>query len=70
VGVCDAGGAGGLAQAQVFAPWLGWRVPRGSNGLVCSAEEVAAVRQAMGPEALLVVPGIRARARRRATRAG
>jgi len=31
----------------------------GITGLVCSAEEVAAVRQAMGPEALLVVPGIR-----------
>jgi orotidine-5'-phosphate decarboxylase len=31
----------------------------GINGLVCSAEEVAAVREAMGPDALLVVPGIR-----------
>jgi orotidine-5'-phosphate decarboxylase len=31
----------------------------GIGGLVCSAEEVAAVRQAMGPEMLLVVPGIR-----------
>jgi orotidine-5'-phosphate decarboxylase len=31
----------------------------GINGLVCSAEEVAAVRQAMGPGARLVVPGIR-----------
>jgi orotidine-5'-phosphate decarboxylase len=31
----------------------------GINGLVCSAEEVSAVREAMGPEALLVVPGIR-----------
>jgi orotidine-5'-phosphate decarboxylase len=31
----------------------------GIDGLVCSAEEVAAVRQAMGPDALLVVPGIR-----------
>jgi orotidine-5'-phosphate decarboxylase len=31
----------------------------GINGLVCSAEEVAAVRQEMGPGALLVVPGIR-----------
>jgi orotidine-5'-phosphate decarboxylase len=31
----------------------------GINGLVCSAQEVAAVREAMGPEALLVVPGIR-----------
>jgi orotidine-5'-phosphate decarboxylase len=31
----------------------------GINGLVCSAEEVAAVREVMGPDALLVVPGIR-----------
>jgi orotidine-5'-phosphate decarboxylase len=31
----------------------------GIDGLVCSAEEVAAVRAAMGPQALLVVPGIR-----------
>jgi orotidine-5'-phosphate decarboxylase len=31
----------------------------GIEGLVCSAEEVAAVREAMGPDALLVVPGIR-----------
>jgi orotidine-5'-phosphate decarboxylase len=31
----------------------------GIDGLVCSAEEVAAVRSAMGPEMLLVVPGIR-----------
>jgi orotidine-5'-phosphate decarboxylase len=31
----------------------------GIDGLVCSAEEVAAVRQAMGPDTLLVVPGIR-----------
>jgi orotidine-5'-phosphate decarboxylase len=31
----------------------------GIDGLVCSAEEVAAVREAMGPKALLVVPGIR-----------
>jgi orotidine-5'-phosphate decarboxylase len=31
----------------------------GIDGLVCSAEEVAAVRQTMGPDALLVVPGIR-----------
>jgi orotidine-5'-phosphate decarboxylase len=31
----------------------------GIHGLVCSAEEVGAVREAMGPEALLVVPGIR-----------
>jgi len=31
----------------------------GIEGLVCSAEEVAAVRDAMGRDALLVVPGIR-----------
>jgi orotidine-5'-phosphate decarboxylase len=31
----------------------------GIDGLVCSAEEVEAVRGAMGPGALLVVPGIR-----------
>ena len=31
----------------------------GIDGLVCSAEEVAALRAAMGPQAWLVVPGIR-----------
>ena len=31
----------------------------GIDGLVCSAEEVEAVRAAVGPEAQLVVPGIR-----------
>ncbi len=31
----------------------------GIGGLVCSAEDVEAVRQTMGPEMLLVVPGIR-----------
>ncbi len=31
----------------------------GIDGLVCSAEEVVAVREVMGPESLLVVPGIR-----------
>jgi len=31
----------------------------GIDGLVCSAEEVEAVRAAMGPQARLVVPGIR-----------
>jgi orotidine-5'-phosphate decarboxylase len=60
VGVCDTGdGMGaGLAQTQVL------RLARlaggaGIDGLVCSAEEVATVRGAMGPGALLVVPGIR-----------
>lgn len=31
----------------------------GINGLVCSAEEVGSLREAMGRETLLVVPGIR-----------
>jgi orotidine-5'-phosphate decarboxylase len=31
----------------------------GIDGIVCSAEEVGAVRDALGPEALLVIPGIR-----------
>ena len=31
----------------------------GADGVVCSAREVVAVREALGPEALLVVPGIR-----------
>jgi orotidine-5'-phosphate decarboxylase len=31
----------------------------GIDGLVCSAEEVGALREAMGPRATLVVPGIR-----------
>jgi len=34
----------------------------GINGLVCSPQEVKAVRRAMGEEALLVVPGIRSAA--------
>ena len=55
VGVAD---AEGVVETQVL------RLARlaraaGIHGLVCSAEEVAAVREAMGPEALLVVPGIR-----------
>jgi orotidine-5'-phosphate decarboxylase len=52
VGVC------GPVDAQVL------RLARlaqaaGIDGLVCSAEEVGAVRQALGEKALLVVPGIR-----------
>ncbi len=31
----------------------------GINGMVCSSEEVASLRAELGPEALLVIPGIR-----------
>jgi orotidine-5'-phosphate decarboxylase len=31
----------------------------GINGMVCSPEEVAALRKEMGPETMLVIPGIR-----------
>jgi orotidine-5'-phosphate decarboxylase len=47
-----------LAQAQVLRLALLAR-SSGINGLVCAADEVAAVREAMGPVARLVVPGIR-----------
>jgi orotidine-5'-phosphate decarboxylase len=58
VGVVDAPMSGSIVENQVL------RLARlaraaGMNGLVCSAEEVAAVRAVMGPEARLVVPGIR-----------
>jgi orotidine-5'-phosphate decarboxylase len=52
VGVSDAPGAQVLRLARLAKT-------AGINGLVCSAEEVKSVREAMGPEALLVVPGIR-----------
>jgi orotidine-5'-phosphate decarboxylase len=34
-------------------------VDAGADGLVCSAHEVARLRAELGPEPLLVVPGIR-----------
>ena len=54
-------GVGGAANALHTQVLRLARLARsaGINGLVCSAEEVEAVRAAMGPEMLLVVPGIR-----------
>jgi orotidine-5'-phosphate decarboxylase len=52
VGVADAPSAQVLRLARLSKA-------SGITGLVCSPEEVAAVRKAMGPSARLVVPGIR-----------
>jgi orotidine-5'-phosphate decarboxylase len=52
VGVADPPAAQVVRLARLAAA-------AGIGGLVCSPEEVAALRQALGPDALLVVPGIR-----------
>lgn len=52
VGVADAPGVQVVRLARLAAA-------AGIDGLVCSAEEVAAVREAVGVGGLLVVPGIR-----------
>jgi orotidine-5'-phosphate decarboxylase len=58
VGVGLAPDSEGVVEAQVL------RLARlaqesGIHGLVCSSQEVAAVRAVMGPQATLVIPGIR-----------
>lgn len=58
VGVGIGPGAEGSVEAQVLRLAKLAQVS-GVNGLVCSAQEVAAVRLALGQDALLVVPGIR-----------
>jgi orotidine-5'-phosphate decarboxylase len=64
VGVCTGAAEGPDARAQSLAETQVVRLARlaydsGINGLVCSAEEVPALRRALGTEPLLVVPGIR-----------
>jgi orotidine-5'-phosphate decarboxylase len=49
--------AGPASEAVVRLARLA--VSAGAGGLVCSPHEVAAVRAAVGPEPLLVVPGVR-----------
>jgi orotidine-5'-phosphate decarboxylase len=49
--------AGPAEQAVVRLARLA--VDAGAGGIVCSPREVAAVRAAVGPEPLLVVPGVR-----------
>lgn len=52
IGVADPPAAQVLRLAQLARS-------AGIDGLVCSTEEVASVRALMGPDALLVIPGIR-----------
>ncbi len=56
VGVGDGSAAGVEAQVLRLA---GLASSAGIHGLVCSPQEVAAARQVMGPDATLVIPGIR-----------
>jgi orotidine-5'-phosphate decarboxylase len=58
VGVCGSAGDAGMVETQVLRLAQLAR-NAGINGLVCSPQEVEAVRKAMGDQALLVVPGIR-----------
>lgn len=58
VGVCDVSESSGVVQTQVMR-LAGLARSAGIDGLVCSAAEVAAVRELMGSGALLVIPGIR-----------
>ena len=43
----------------VVARWAQQAVAAGADGLVCSAKELAVVRAAVGPGAVLMIPGIR-----------
>jgi orotidine-5'-phosphate decarboxylase len=54
----DAVGLGGPPEAAVVR-LARLAVEAGAGGLVCSPQEVAAVRAAVGPGPLLVVPGVR-----------
>ena len=53
----ETGVAGGPRQQVLRLARLA--LAAGADGLVCSAHEIAPLRDALGPDALLVVPGIR-----------
>ncbi len=53
----EVGVAGGPRQQVLRLARLA--LDAGADGIVCSAHEIATLRAALGPEALLVVPGIR-----------
>ncbi len=44
---------------EVVPRWARLAVDAGAHGIVCSPHEIAAVRAAVGPKALIVTPGIR-----------
>ncbi|HNT89483.1 MAG TPA: orotidine-5'-phosphate decarboxylase, partial [Candidatus Hydrogenedentes bacterium] len=45
--------------AETVARWAKSAVEAGAHGIVCSPREIALVRAAVGPEPLVVTPGIR-----------
>jgi orotidine-5'-phosphate decarboxylase len=51
----------GIAEspAKTVPRWASMAVDAGAQGIVCSAQEIGLVREAVGPEALIVTPGIR-----------
>ena len=53
----ETGVAGGPRQQVLRLGRLA--LEAGADGLVCSAHEISTLRAALGPDALLVVPGIR-----------
>ena len=57
-GVADSGDPAALVTRQALR-LAGLAKSAGISGAVCSAQEVAAVREVMGPGATLVIPGIR-----------
>ena len=56
-GLADTGVAGSPVEQVLRLGRLA--LAAGADGLVCSPQEVAALRDALGPEPLLVVPGVR-----------
>jgi orotidine-5'-phosphate decarboxylase len=47
------------SPGELVLAWAALALGAGANGLVCSVQEIAPLRQAFGPAPLLVVPGIR-----------
>lgn len=47
------------SPGETVARWAALAVDAGAHGIVCSAQEIALVREAVGPEAVVVTPGIR-----------